>query len=81
MRDLAESARQGAPVDRECERCSGRGFKRMPASRAFQAKTLLEPDLTQVSCSRNRKPFFEMLVAKCEIEENYADSVFRGMTR
>lgn len=81
VRDLAESARQGTPVDRECDRCSGRGFKRMPASRAFQAVTLLVPDLTQASWSRNWKPFFEMLVAKCEIEENYADSVFRVMTR
>ncbi|MEW5290312.1 antitermination protein [Erwinia papayae] len=80
VRDLAESARQGAPVDRECERCSGRGFKRMPAARAFQAVTLLLPELTQSSWSRNWKPFFEQLVAKCEIEENYADMAFKKIT-
>lgn len=78
MRDLAESARQGALVDRECDRCSGRCFKRLPVSRAV---TLLLPELTQSSWSRNWKLFFEMLVTRCEIKENYADSVFRGMTR
>lgn len=81
VRDLAESAQQGAPVERECERCSGRGYRRMPSSRAFQAVTLLLPDLTQSSWSRNWKPFFEKLVAKCEIEENHADAEFRKVTR
>lgn len=81
VRDQAESARQGAPVDRECERCSGRGYRRMPSSRAFQAVTLLLPDLTQSSWSRNWKPFFEKLVAKCEIEESHADAEFRKVTK
>lgn len=81
VRDLAESARQGAPVDRGCERCSGLGYKRMPSSRAFQAIRVLVPELTQPTWSRNWKPFFEMLVAKCEIEENHADAIFQKATR
>lgn len=80
-RDLKLSARRGAPVDKECERCSGKGFKRSPSSAAHRAITVLVPDLTQSSWSRNWKPFFEKLVAKCEIEENHADAVFRQATK
>lgn len=81
VRDLEESARQGAPVDRSCERCSGLGFKRMPSSRAFQAIRTLVPELTQPTWSRNWKPFFEMLVTKCEVEENHADTIFQKATK
>lgn len=81
MRDMELSARRGVPVDKECERCSGRGFRRLPSSAAHRAITTLLPDLTQSSWSRNWKPFFEKLVAKCEIEENHADAVFRKATK
>jgi len=81
VRDMAESARRGAPVDKECERCSGRGYRRMPSSTAFRAINVLVPELTQSSWSRNWKPFFEKLVAKCEIEENHADLTFQRITR
>ena len=81
VRDMAESSRRGAPVDKECERCTGRGYRRMPSSTAFRAINVLVPDLTQSSWSRNWKPFFEKLVAKCEIEENHADAMFRKATK
>lgn len=81
VRDLAESARQGVPVDRECERCSGRGYKRMPASRAFRAISVLLPELQERTWNRNWKPFFEKLVAECEIEESHADAEFRKITQ
>ncbi|RRZ90273.1 antitermination protein [Erwinia sp. 198] len=69
------------PVDRECERCSGRGYKRMPASRAYRAVSLLLPNLHERTWNRNWKPFFEMLVTKCEIEESHADTQFRKVTK
>lgn len=81
VRDLAESARQGAPVDRECERCSGRGFKRSPGTRAYRAVNTLLPDLQERTWNNNWRPFFDKLVAKCEIEENHADAEFRKVTR
>nr|WP_194717594.1 antitermination protein [Pantoea agglomerans] len=81
VRDVVKSACRGAPVDRECERCKGRGYKRMPSSIAFRAISVLVPDLTQSSWSRNWKPFFENLVVKCEIEENHADAIFRQATK
>ncbi|THB83125.1 antitermination protein [Pantoea allii] len=81
VRDMGESARRGAPVDKECERCTGRGYRRMPSSTAFRAINVLVPALTQSSWSRNWKPFFEKLVAKCEIEENHADLTFQRISR
>ena len=80
VRDLKKSAMQGAPVDKECERCSGRGFKRMPASRAFRAVSVLIPDLHERTWNRKWKPFFEKLVAKCAAEESHADALFRRVT-
>lgn len=81
VRDLAESARRGVPVDKKCERCTGWGYRRMPSSTAFRAINVLVPDLTQSSWSRNWKPFFEKLVAKCEIEESHADAIFSQATK
>ncbi len=81
VRDMEASRRQGAPVDKGCERCGGRGYKRMPSSKAYQAVRHLVPELTQSSWSRNWKPYFEKLVTKCEIEESHADAQFRKVTR
>ncbi|AXF76630.1 antitermination protein [Erwinia tracheiphila] len=81
VRDMAESARQGAPVERECDRCSGRGYKRSPGTRAYRAIHTLLPELQERTWNNNWRPFFEKLVAKCEIEESHADAEFRKVTR
>lgn len=81
VRDLAESARQGVPVDRQCERCSGRGYKRSPGTRAYRAIHTLLPELQERTWNNNWRPFFDKLVAKCETEESHADSEFRKVTR
>lgn len=81
VRDLEASKRQGVPVDKECERCSGRGFKRSPGARAYRAISVLVPDLQERTWNRNWKPFFDKLVTKCEIEEAHADSVFHRATK
>lgn len=72
---------RGRAVMGNCKRCTGRGYRRMPSSTAFRAINVLVPELTQSSWSRNWKPFFEKLVAKCEIEESHADLVFQRITR
>jgi len=53
----------------------------MPASSVYRAISMLLPELTQSSWSRNWKPFFERLVVKCEAEESHADAQFRKVTR
>lgn len=80
VRDLEKSNLLGVPVDKTCDRCAGRGFKRTPSSTAYAAITALLPELTQSSWSRNWKPLYESLVTKCEQEESYADTVFQRIT-
>lgn len=70
----------GVPVFKDCPRCTGRGYKRMSSSVAFNAIKHLVPDLTQSSWSRNWKPFYEKLVSKGYIEEFEAEKLFLKKT-
>lgn len=81
VRDMELSRKSGLPIDKECERCSGKGFKRSPGTVAFRAVKQLIPELQERTWNNNWRPFFERLVAKCDIEENHADSVFREVTK
>lgn len=74
--DEAQTELQGAPVYKDCPRCAGRGFNRVPSSVAYNAIKHLVPDLTQSSWSRNWKPFYEKLASKCFIEESAAEQAF-----
>ncbi|HGY2265717.1 antitermination protein [Morganella morganii] len=79
--DEEQTLLQGVPVIKDCPRCSGRGYRRVPSSVAYNAIKHLVPDLTQSSWSRNRKPFYEALTGKCYIEENKAEMFFNKATR
>lgn len=70
----------GVPVFKDCPRCAGRGYKRMPSSVAYQAIKHIVPELTQPTWSRNWKPFYEDLIDKCYAEENQAKSIFKKIT-
>lgn len=80
VRDLEKSSLLGAPVDKTCERCAGRGFKRTPGTTAYKAIMALLPDLHERTWNRNWRPLYELLVTKCEQEENHADAVFHRIT-
>lgn len=75
--DEAQTKLQGATVFKDCPRCEGRGFKRVPSSIVFNAIKHLVPDLTQSSWSRNWKSFYEKLFRKCIVEENIAKKAFK----
>lgn len=79
--DRAATKASGAPVIKNCKRCGSKGFSRMPSSVAYRAINALLPELTQSSWSRNWKPFYEALVAKCDIEEGMAAVEFQKITR
>lgn len=79
--DRVATKASGAPVIKNCERCGNKGFSRMPSSVAYRAITALLPKLTQSSWSRNWKPFYEALVAKCDIEEGVAAAEFQKITK
>ncbi|ENA1772551.1 antitermination protein [Yersinia ruckeri] len=81
VRDLEKSKQLGAPVEKECERCSGIGYKRTPSTTAYRAITALLTELNERTWRRNWKPFYESLVAKCDIEESYAEDEFQRITR
>ncbi|MCK9781201.1 antitermination protein [Proteus columbae] len=71
----------GVPVFKDCPRCAGKGYKRMPSSIAYQAIKHIVPELTQPTWSRNWKPFYEKLISKCFLEESGAEVVFNKITR
>ncbi|OBU07417.1 antitermination protein [Morganella psychrotolerans] len=71
--DIKQTELQGVPVFRNCPRCSGRGYKRMPSSVAYAAIKHLVPELTQPSWSRNWKGYYESLIGQCYLEERQID--------
>ncbi|WP_109402818.1 antitermination protein [Proteus terrae] len=79
--DEVQTELQGVPVFKECHRCAGRGYKRMPSSVAYQAIKHIVPELTQSTWSRNWKPFYEKLISKCFTEENVAEKIFSKVTK
>ncbi|HFO2534973.1 TPA: antitermination protein, partial [Yersinia enterocolitica] len=52
-----------------------------PSTTAYRAITALLPELNERTWRRNWKPFYESLVAKCDIEESYAEDEFQRITR
>ncbi|MBQ4737995.1 hypothetical protein FD842_08860 [Escherichia coli] len=44
--DIAKTEQWGRVVEKECGRCKGVGYSRMPASAAYRAVTMLIPNLT-----------------------------------
>ncbi|NIH22150.1 antitermination protein [Providencia heimbachae] len=78
--DEERSELQGIPAFKDCQRCSGRGYRRVPSSVAYQAVKHLVPELTQPTWSRNWKAFYEGLVEKCYIEETKTEELFFKVT-
>ncbi|QPB12007.1 antitermination protein Q [Providencia phage PSTCR3] len=74
--DEAQTKLQGIPVFKLCDRCAGRGYKRVPSSIAYNAIKHLVPDLNERTWRRNWKPFYEKLTSKCFIEESIAEQAF-----
>lgn len=81
VRDVEKSKLVGAPVEKDCERCGGLGFKRQPSTLAFAAIRHLVPVLNERTWRRNWKPFYEKLITKCEMEESMACDEFKKITR
>ncbi|WP_240182739.1 antitermination protein [Morganella morganii] len=79
--DEEPSELQGVPVFKDCPKCSGRGYKRVPSSVAYLAIKYLVADLNERTWRRNWKPFYEGLTGKCHIEESHAESWFEQLTR
>lgn len=79
--DKAESERQGVPVKKPCKRCSGRGYERLPASKAYRAIQEYIPDLPESSWRCLYKPFYEQLITECEKQESIAGEQLSKVTK
>lgn len=79
--DQEQTELQGVPVMKNCDKCSARGYTRLPAEtvRLFICENITE--ITQPTWSRNFKPFYEMLITKCHQEEDLADSELQKVTK
>lgn len=79
--DISKTELWGRVVEKECGRCKGVGYSRMPASAAYRAVTMLIPNLTQPTWSRTVKPLYDALVVQCHKEESIADNILNAVTR
>ncbi|WP_413496377.1 antitermination protein [Morganella psychrotolerans] len=78
--DEEQTELKGIPMIKDCPRCSGRGYRRMPSSKAYNAIKHLVPGLNERTWRRNWKSFHELLVEKCYIEEDCAEVLFGMVT-
>ena len=79
--DEEQTELQGVTVHKDCPRCAGIGFKRVPSSIAYNAIKHLVPDLNERTWRRNWKPFYETLTSKCYIEESKAELAFKKVIK
>lgn len=78
--DREETERQGVPVKRACKRCGGRGYERIPASRAFEAVQQVTDDISPATWDKTVKPFYDGLIRTLEREENHAELALQRVT-
>ncbi|WON77564.1 antitermination protein [Serratia sp. UGAL515B_01] len=75
-----ETERQGVPVKRPCKQCLGRGYERIPTTKALQSVSAIAPSLTLDIWKRGVKPFYEDLIAQLEREESFAETQLKRVT-
>ncbi|NIH21840.1 antitermination protein [Providencia heimbachae] len=78
-RELMEST--GDVVRKPCKRCSGRGYERLPASKAFSVIAKYAPDITIATWKKNIKPFYDSLIVECDSGECRADHALKLVTQ
>lgn len=79
--DMEATRLQGIPVMKECGKCSGRGYARLPAENAGKAICSEVMEISQPTWSRSYKPFYEQLITQCHMEESNADAALKSVTR
>ncbi|MFP1844433.1 antitermination protein [Lonsdalea quercina] len=74
-------ANGGIPVFKECPRCAGKGYARLPAENVRRAICSTVMDLPETTWRRSYKPFYEKLVTECHKQEASADIVIAKVTK
>lgn len=78
-KDLTEQ--QGVPVLADCKRCGGRGYERIPSTVAYAAICQLTDAISLDTWKKSVKPFYDQLIIKFDIEEAWADSQLKAITK
>lgn len=79
--DKKRSLLLGAPVQKLCGRCNGKGFSRLPTTLARQRVENLVPDMTNYQWYSGFAEVINILVTKCWQEETFAEKKLREVTR
>lgn len=72
---------QGVPVIGNCKRCSGRGYERIPSTEAYAAVCSITEEISLDTWKKSVKPFYDQLITKFDIEESWAESQLKAITR
>lgn len=76
-----QTKKQGVPVIDSCKRCSGRGYERIPSTDAYSAVCVLTDSITLDTWKKSVKRFYDELITKFDIEEAWAESQLKAITR
>lgn len=79
--DQKETKKQGVPVLADCKRCGGRGYERIPSTEAYAAVSQITDAISLDTWKKSVKPFYDQLITKFDMEEAWAESQLRAITR
>ncbi|HEB4875718.1 TPA: antitermination protein [Kluyvera ascorbata F0526] len=79
--DQKETKKQGVPVMADCKRCSGRGYERIPSTEAHAAVCQITDSISLDTWKKSVKPFYDQLITKFDIEEAWAETQLKQITR
>ncbi len=77
----ATKANGGLPIHKECPKCKGNGYRKMPSENVRRAVCLQVMEVSQPSWSRHYKPLYEAIVGECFKEESKASAALHKITR
>ncbi|EEW9040649.1 antitermination protein, partial [Escherichia coli O157] len=69
------------PVFRNCQRCGGRGYERLPSTEAFNAICNVTDAISLDTWKKTVKRFYDTLVVQFDIEEAWAEQQLKKVTR
>ncbi|MEI7410075.1 antitermination protein [Pectobacterium aroidearum] len=77
----ATKASGGLPIHKDCPKCKGSGYRKMPSENIRRAVCLQVMDIPETSWRRHYKPFYESIVGECFKEESRASAALHKITR
>lgn len=79
--DQKLTAEQGVPVIGDCKRCGGVGYSRLPSTDAYEAISRITDAITLDTWKKSVKRFYDELIVRFDIEEAWAESQLRSVTK